>query len=93
MEVKSHNTKPCTVPTKVGSGVRVKLGKYQHFKGDIMEVVGKALHSETMEEFVVYKHITGEYAGEEHYWIRPVKMFYEKVVVDGKEVSRFKFIE
>lgn len=73
--------------------MEVKLGKYQHFKGDIMEVVGKALHSETGEEFVVYKHITGEHTGEEYYWIRPAKMFYEDIVIDGKEVPRFKFIE
>jgi hypothetical protein len=73
--------------------MEIKLGKYQHFKGDIMEVVGRALHSETMEEFVVYKHITGERAGEGHYWIRPAKMFYENIVVDGKEIPRFRFIE
>jgi hypothetical protein len=70
----------------------VALGKYQHYKGDIMEVIGTALHSETQEELVVYKHVTGEHAGERHFWVRPVKMFLENVVVDGRAVPRFKFI-
>jgi cyclomaltodextrinase len=92
MEAKSHSMKSCTVSTKVGFGARIKLGKYQHFKGDVMEVIGKAFHSETMEEFVVYKHITGEHAGEEYYWVRPVKMFLEEVEIGGKMVPRFKYL-
>ncbi|MFA4937025.1 MAG: DUF1653 domain-containing protein [Patescibacteria group bacterium] len=72
--------------------MEIKVGKYQHFKGDIVEVIGKALHSETMEEFVIYKHVTGKRVGEEYFWVRPLKMFHENVLVDGKEVPRFKFI-
>ena len=71
----------------------IRIGKYQHFKGDIVEVIGTALHSESMEEFVVYKHITGKRMNEGHYWVRPIKMFNENVEVDGKSVPRFKFIE
>lgn len=71
----------------------VKLGRYKHFKGEVMEVIGIALHSETKEEFVVYKHIDGSRAGEENFWVRPIGMFLEKVIVDGKEVSRFEFME
>ena len=73
--------------------MEIKLGKYQHFKGDIVEVIGKALHSETMEEFVVYKHITGKRVGEPYYWVRPLDMFLEEVERDGKKMPRFKFIE
>jgi len=47
--------------------MKVKLGRYQHYKGDVVEVLGKALHSETMEEFVVYKHVTGKRIGEPYY--------------------------
>lgn len=69
-----------------------KLGKYRHFKGDVVEVEGFALHSETLEEFVVYKHITGKRTGEPHYWVRPVKMFTEEVEANGKKVPRFEYI-
>ncbi len=71
---------------------KVKPGKYQHFKGDVMEVIGTALHSETLEEFAVYRHVTGERAGEPYYWIRPIDMFLEEVEAEGKKVPRFKYI-
>ncbi len=71
---------------------KIKPGKYKHFKGDVMEVIGTALHSETLEEFAVYKHITGERAGESHYWIRPAAMFFEEVEVNGKKIPRFEYI-
>lgn len=70
----------------------IKIGKYQHFKGDIVEVIGISLHSETQEEFVTYKHSTGERAGEPYYWIRPVKMFLETVDRDGYQGLRFKYL-
>jgi cyclomaltodextrinase / maltogenic alpha-amylase / neopullulanase len=66
----------------------IKIGKYEHYKGGQYEVIGIAKHSETMEEFVVYKALYGE--GE--LWIRPLKMFMEDVDFGGKKVSRFKYI-
>lgn len=71
----------------------IKLGKYKHFKGDLVEVTGEAKHSETLEEFVVYKHITGEHARENNYWVRPIKMFLEEIDFNGKKVLRFEYIE
>ena len=73
--------------------MKMKLGKYKHFKGDIVKVIGTGLHSETLEEFVVYKHITGKRKGEKYFWVRPVKMFLEKVTVNGKKVNRFQKIK
>jgi hypothetical protein len=70
----------------------VKLGKYRHYKGDVVEVIGKALHSETLEEFVVYRHITGKHAEEPYYWVRPLKMFTESVELEGKKIPRFEYI-
>ena len=69
----------------------IKLGKYQHYKGKFYEVIGIARHSETLEEFVVYRALyeTKEF-GNNSVWIRPKKMFFENVIVDGKEVPRFK---
>lgn len=34
----------------------VTPGLYRHFKGGLYRVLGIAKHSETLEEFVVYKH-------------------------------------
>jgi hypothetical protein len=66
----------------------IKIGKYEHYKGKQYEVLGIAKHSETLEEFVVYKALYG--GGE--LWIRPIKMFSEEVEVNDKKVKRFKYI-
>jgi len=63
----------------------VKLGKYKHFKGNIYDVIGIAKHSETLEEFVVYKR-------DNEIWIRPMEMFLEQIERDGKTIPRFEFI-
>lgn len=71
----------------------LKLGKYKHYKGTIVEVIGVALHSETLEKMVVYRHsdsIKG--LGENSLWVRPLSMFLETVSKGGKDVPRFKFI-
>lgn len=68
---------------------QIKLGKYQHYKGKLYEVIGLARHSETLEELVVYKALYGE----NDLWVRPKKMFLEMVEVESKEVPRFKYLE
>lgn len=71
----------------------IKLGKYKHYKGKDYEVVGVARHSETLEELVVYKALySTPNFGENPLWIRPKKMFLEKVEVDGKVIPRFEFV-
>ncbi len=68
----------------------IKLGKYKHFKGNEYQVISIAHHSETLKEFVVYKPL---YKSElSDVWIRPIEMFEEKVVFEGKEVTRFTYI-
>lgn len=62
------------------------MGKYQHYKGGVYEVIGVASHSETLEKLVVYKHGDGEL------WVRPLAMFTEMVEVNGQKVSRFRKI-
>lgn len=71
----------------------IKIGRYRHYKGEIMEVIGISLHSETLEEFVIYKHVSGKRAGEPHFWVRPIKMFLEDMEINGKKIPRFEFIE
>jgi hypothetical protein len=70
----------------------LKLGKYQHYKGKLYEVVGVAHHSETLEELVVYKALYETQFGRDSLWVRPRKMFAEDVTVDGQVLPRFKFV-
>jgi hypothetical protein len=71
----------------------MKLGKYKHFKGTEVEVIGIALHSETEEPMVVYLHPDPVKGKEENtMWVRPLKMFEEEVEVGGQKIPRFKYI-
>ncbi|MDE3017388.1 MAG: DUF1653 domain-containing protein [Nitrospirota bacterium] len=63
-------------------------GRYRHYKGQDYEVLGSARHSETEEEFVVYRALYGERG----LWVRPKAMFTEAVTVDGEPVPRFRLI-
>ncbi len=65
------------------------LGRYRHFKGNEYEVIEIAKHSETREEFVVYRALYGD---TRQWWIRPQSMFIEDVEHDGDTVPRFQFI-
>jgi hypothetical protein len=67
-------------------------GKYKHYKGKFYEVLETAIHSETLERMVVYRALYDSPGyGKDQLWVRPEKMFGEKVVVAGKEVARFEF--
>ena len=50
-------------------------GIYKHFKGDYYLVEDVAIHSETLEKYVVYRQLYS--AGE--LYIRPIEMFLSKV--------------
>jgi len=56
----------------------------------LYEVISIAYHSETLEELVVYKALydTPDF-GYGAIWVRPLVMFEEVVVFDGREVKRF----
>jgi hypothetical protein len=69
--------------------MEIKLGKYRHFKGKEYEVIALAKHSETLEEFVVYRALYGDGG----LWVRPATMWNEEVERDGKKYKRFTFIE
>jgi hypothetical protein len=64
-------------------------GRYRHYKGKDYEVIGCAKHSETEEEFVVYRALYGERG----LWVRPTAMFLETVLVDGQPVPRFRPVQ
>ena len=66
----------------------IRLGKYRHFKGNEYEVVAVGKHSETLEDYVIYRALYGEGG----YWVRPLSMFLEVITRDGKSFSRFEYI-
>ena len=61
-------------------------GKYRHYKGKEYEVICTALHSETLEEMVVYKALYGD----GQIWTRPARMWFEEVETAEGVVRRFE---
>lgn len=71
----------------------LKLGRYQHYKGNFYEVIGIARHTETGEELVIYRALyESKEFGKNALWARPKKIFLETVVIEDKEVPRFKYV-
>lgn len=66
----------------------LKIGRYQHFKGNFYQVLHIATHSETEEAMVVYQP---EY-GEKGIWVRPLVMFDETIERNGKVFKRFQYV-
>lgn len=50
-------------------------GIYKHFKGDYYLLVDVAKHSETGEDYAVYRKLYEDCA----LWVRPLEMFLEEV--------------
>lgn len=71
----------------------VKKGIYQHYKGNKYELIDIVRHSETTEEMVLYKPLYVSEEFPDQMWVRPKEMFFEDVVIEGKKIPRFKFLE
>lgn len=67
----------------------IPLGRYRHYKGRDYSVVGFARHSETEEVMVLYVPLYGEGG----YWVRPLTMFTESVMHEGRQVPRFALVD
>lgn len=52
-------------------------------------LIGVGKHSETLEDMAIYQ---AEYDTRK-LWVRPLKMFLEKIEIGGKIVPRFKLID
>ncbi len=66
----------------------IQPGRYRHFKGGEYEVIDIARHSETEEWMVVYRPLYGERG----LWVRPLEMFVDLKLVDGRQQPRFERI-
>ena len=66
----------------------LRPGIYRHFKGNLYEVLSVAQHSETLEPYVVYRALYGDFGT----WVRPLAMFTEEVLHEGRRQSRFAFL-
>lgn len=69
----------------------IKPGIYQHSKsGKQYRVHFVAKHSETLEDVVVYEALYEN--DKSQFWVRPIKMFTEEVVIGGVKKPRFEFV-
>lgn len=68
--------------------MELKPGRYRHFKGKEYRLIGIALHSETLEEMVVYQALYGECG----LWVRPKAMWTEQVQREDYCGPRFIYV-
>lgn len=67
---------------------RIREGAvYRHYKQGLYRVQAVVLHSETLEEMVVYEALYDN--PKSRWWVRPLKMFLEGVERDGELLPRF----
>ncbi len=61
---------------------------FEHYKGKRYKFLGIVRHSETLEELVLYEALYENKLG--NIWVRPKKMFFESILIDGKQTRRFR---
>lgn len=62
---------------------------FRHFKGNEYRLCHKAKDAETQSRMVVYQALYGNRG----FWVRPEKMFFERIMCDGQEFPRFAEID
>ena len=86
MEANYSISEKCVVPEEWKAGIG---HDFRHYKGKMYRLVGLAPHSETLEPMAVYQLLYGDFG----LWVRPAKMFFEEIEVDGRRIRRFEEIE
>lgn len=66
---------------------------FRHYKGKLYKIIQIGRHTEEHSLQVVYQALyQTETYGDLPIWIRPLKMFLETVIIEGKEVPRFEIV-
>jgi len=76
---------------------KIKPGIYYHYKSKdkLYKVIGIGRNTENnYEEMVIYQALYNipEFGGDGVIFVRPLVMFLENVMADGKEVPRFTYV-
>ena len=61
---------------------------YRHYKNKPYKYLGLVHHSETLEELVLYETLYENEIGRT--WVRPKKIFFEKIEKNNQQISRFE---
>ena len=69
---------------------QLRCGVYEHYKGRMYLVLGVASHTETGELLAVYVPLY-EHSAPAALAVRPLAMFTEDVVVEGRPRPRFRY--
>ncbi len=60
----------------------IKIGSiYRHYNGNYYIIEGIGIHSENLEECVIYRGLYGN----NQVWIRPLDMFFDEVNKNGQK--------
>lgn len=66
---------------------------FEHYKGKKYKILGTARHSETLQMCVIYQALyDSAQFGSHPVWVRPLEMFLETILIDGKEQPRFRLV-
>lgn len=68
--------------------VQLPPGVYRHYKGALYLLFQTVTHSETREVLACYRCLYGDFS----WWVRPLAMFCENVILDGIARPRFALI-
>jgi hypothetical protein len=96
MKMLDKKAKPRTVILPLGknreklSSARVKPGIYLHYKGKKYKVHGMAKDSDTIRSVVVYETLYKNPLS--RYWVRDAENFLEKVEINGKMQTRYRYL-